>query len=100
MKNVIKTANELLQTRDYRVVAKLLNAIDLKDNQLVIKAMLYNHLVRDYDINQTQKDKVIERLFALYENNDISAFREDIVAEADYACNAFYEGENPYDEQG
>ena len=100
MKNVIKTANELLQTRDYRVVVELLNAIDLKDNQLVIKAMLYNHLVRDYDINQTQKDKVIGRLFALYKNNDISAFREDIVAEADYACNAFYEGENPYDKQG
>lgn len=99
MKNMLKTANKLLQTNDYKVVAEFLNAIDLRDHKLVIKAMLYNHLVRDYDISQVQKDKVIERLFALYENNDISVFREDMVAEADYACNAFYEGENPYDER-
>ena len=100
MSKMVKTTKELLQTKDYKILAEVLNAIDLKDGKLAIKAMLYNHLVRDYDISQTQKDKVIERLFALYENNDISAFREDIVAEANYACNAFCEGENPYDKQG
>ena len=51
MSKMVKTTKELLQTKDYKILAEVLNAIDLKDGKLAIKAMLYNHLVRDYDIS-------------------------------------------------
>ena len=91
--------NELLQIKDYKVLAEFLNALDLKDSTLATKAMLYNHLVRGFDISEAQKNSVVERLFALYEKGENSVFRADIEDEANYACSAFENGENPYENE-
>lgn len=84
--------------QNYKELAKMLETIDAKNNGLLIKAMLYNHLVKDWDITENQKDIIIEKCYKSYINSNNSIFREDIEEEVNFAASTYQNGENPYEE--
>lgn len=84
--------------QNYKELATMLETIDSENNGLTIKAMLYNHLVKDWDINENQKDAIIEKCYQSYINSNNSIFREDIEEEVNFAASTYQNGENPYEE--